>query len=63
MFPSGAADSNSEPLRREFFQNLTLSQELQDLVIAVVSLVLFNPKYSCQHSHLTRGILRNTIWH
>lgn len=59
MFPLAIADSNPEPLRL-FFQYLTLSQVQQDLVMAVVSLILSNPKCSCQHSHLTRVILRNT---
>lgn len=60
MFPLAVADSNPEPLRRWFFQHLTLSQVQQGLVTAVVSLILSNPKCSCQHSHLTRVILRNT---
>lgn len=60
MFPLGVADSNPEPLGKELFQYLTLSQDQHDLVMAVVSLIVSNPECSCQHSHLTRVILRNT---
>lgn len=60
MFPLGVAGSNPEPQRKGLIQYLTLSQDQQDLVMAVMSLIVSNPKCSFQHSHLTRVILRNT---
>lgn len=43
MFFLGVAGSKPEPQRRGLNQCLTLSQDQQDLVMAVVSLVLSNP--------------------